>query len=121
MKKMKQFVFYGPNSPKNFPKDNDSTDINYMNPWKYNLFINYNSVSHLGIQGAPDVLFCLNHSGDQDAISIGGTGIYELNLEGIGIISGLRFIWDKLIEKYPGTSEDDRKKLIIDFIYEGED
>jgi hypothetical protein len=38
----------------------------------------------------------------------------------VGTISGLRFLWDKLIERYPGTSNDERNKLIIDIIYEGE-
>lgn len=112
MKRIKQFVFYGENDSRNIPNNTD---------WKYNLFKDYGLVSHLGIQGAPDTLFCLNHSGDKDAISIGGTGVYELNLEGVGYISGLRFVWDKLTENYPATKIDDKSKLIVDIVYEGED
>lgn len=110
MKNIRQFVFYGPGHEKNFPNSDSE--------WKYNLFKNYGSVSHLGIQGAPNTLFCLNHANDINAISIGGTGIYEIDLEGIGYISGLRFIWDRLIENYPGTQADPHKKLIVDIVYE---
>ena len=116
MKKMKQFVFYGPNSPKNFPKDSDFTDTNYMNPWKYNLFINYNSVSHLGIQGEAGIIFYLNNSADP--ISIGSTGIYELDLENIGYISALKFDMDILTEEY-NNHLDTNHKLIVDIVYEG--
>jgi hypothetical protein len=41
MKRIKQFVFYGPNNSKNFPSD--------LNAWRYNLLSGYGSVSHLGI------------------------------------------------------------------------
>lgn len=113
MKKIKQFVFYGPGHSKNIPANDED--------WKYNLFKNYGLVSHLGIQGASGVLFCLNHSSNEDAISIGGTGVYEIDLTGVGHISGLRFLWDNLIIYYPKNSSDNTKKLIVDIVYEGED
>lgn len=121
MKKIKQFIFCGPGHKNNSPKDVDPNNKNYINPWKSNLFVNYDSVSHLGIQGVPNTLFCLNESGDENAISIGGTGIYEINLEGIGYISSIRFLWDKLIKNYPETDLNDPRKLIVDIVYEGDE
>lgn len=109
MKKIKQFIFYGVNNSNNNPKS--------INDWTSNLFKKYGAVSHLGIQGAPGVLFCLNGSSDSDAISIGGTGVYELDLEGIGYISSLRFLENELINNYPNDSVG--KRLIVDIVYEG--
>jgi hypothetical protein len=39
-------------------------------------------VSHLGIQGEPGVVFYLNNG--IDPITIGATGIYEINFENLG-------------------------------------
>jgi hypothetical protein len=48
----------------------------------------------LGIQAMPGTLFYLNNS--KHAISVGTTGIYELNLEGLGQIFSIQFNRDSL-------------------------
>jgi hypothetical protein len=48
---------------------------------------------------------------------IGNTGIYEIDLDGVGYISSLRFLESKLNKFYEKPSED--RRLIVDFIYEG--
>lgn len=112
MKKIKQFIYCGPKNDYNYPQDSD-TD----NPWTQNLFTKHRQISHLGIQGEPGVKFCLNGSEDFDAISIGATGIYEINLGGIGYITELRFLPESL-ERYYKTAQNG-KRLIVDFVYEG--
>jgi hypothetical protein len=111
MKKITQFVFHKELSNDNIPKD-----INY---WKNNLLSNYASVSHLGIQGEPGVEFYLNH-GD-DPITIGPSGIYELDLEGLGYITALKFDYSILIEKYNNEDINPYHRLIVDIVYEGAD
>lgn len=113
MKQIKQFVYYGLNNSNNTPQGSE-----FDNPWIYNLFSKYRQISHLGIQGAPGVQFCLNGSKDEDAITIGNTGVYEIDLGGVGYISSLRFLESKLNEFYPEKSSEERR-LIVDFIYEG--
>lgn len=107
MKKMKQFVFYGKGNPDNVPQD--------VNEWTTNLLDKYGSVSHLGIQGSPRTVFYLNYGGDP--ISIGGTGVYELNLEGIGYITRLKFDSKTLLEHYDNHINKDHR-LIVDILYE---
>ena len=112
MKQIKQFVYYGLNDTRNTPQGSE-----FDNPWIYNLFSQYRQISHLGIQGEPGVSFCINGSEDKDAIMIGNTGIYEIDLDGVGYISSLRFLEQDLDEFYSEASES--KRLIVDFIYEG--
>lgn len=109
MKSIKQFIFYGKDDNRNFPKDFDD--------WKYDLFKKYGAVSHLGIQGEPGVLFCLNGAPDDEAISIGGTGVYEIDLNGVGYISHLRFLEDNLQNHYP-TNLTSPRRLIVDIVHE---
>lgn len=113
MKQIKQFVYYGLNDSRNTPQGSE-----FDNPWIYNLFSQYRQISHLGIQGEPGILFCINGSEDKDAIMIGNTGIYEIDLDGVGYISSLRFLESKLNDFYPRESSEE-KRLIVDFIYEG--
>jgi hypothetical protein len=80
-----------------------------------NLFKDYGMVSHLGIQGPSGLKFYLNNS--MHPISIGETGIYELNLENIGRITSIRFDKDSLYGLYNSGNQIDR--LIIDIVYEG--
>ena len=108
MKKITQFVFYGEDNQKNNP--------NKLDDWKYNLLSKYGPVSHLGIQGEAGIIFYLNNSADP--ISIGSTGIYELDLENIGYISALKFDMDILTEEYDNHL-DTNHKLIVDIVYEG--
>lgn len=112
MKQIKQFVYYGLNDSRNTPQGSE-----FNNPWIYNLFSQYRQISHLGIQGEPGVQFCINGSKDEDAIMIGNTGIYEIDLDGVGYISSLRFLENSLDTFYKKSSEE--RRLIVDFIYEG--
>jgi hypothetical protein len=48
---------------------------------------------------------------------IGNTGIYEIDLDGVGYISSLRFLERDLDTFYSEASGS--KRLIVDFIYEG--
>ena len=113
MKKIKQFVFYGDYIRKNTSKKCIPED---MEKWETNLLEKYGPISHLGIQGEPGVIFYLNNSGDP--ISIGATGIYEMNLEGIGHISSIRFDMSTLSEKYD-TAPSTLQRLLVDIVYEG--
>lgn len=87
-----------------------------LDAWKYNLLREYGPVSHLGIQGEPGVIFYLNNS--EDPIAIGSTGIYELNLEGIGHLTALKFDMDVLKDKYD-SKKSLVNRIIVDIIYEG--
>lgn len=111
MKKIMQFRFHGEGSQYNYPK-------NYgISEWTYNLFDKYGMISHLGIQGAPGTVFYINHS--QNPITLGVTGIYELNLEGIGRVNALRFEKDILMEKYSPSDANPYHRLIVDIVYDG--
>ena len=112
MKQIKQFVYYSLNDDRNTPQGSE-----FNNPWIYNLFSQYRQISHLGIQGEPGVRFCINGSEDKDAIMIGSTGIYEIDLDGVGYISSLRFLEYDLNYFYKESLEE--RRLIVDFIYEG--
>ena len=112
MKRMMQFRFHGTNSTENYPLWTDWR----KNNWYTNLFAEYGSVSHLGIQGEPGVKFYLN--GGTDPITIGATGIYELNLQGIGRITSLRFDPNQLPTIY-NNSASTKKRLIVDIVYDG--
>lgn len=87
-----------------------------------NIFQDYGHVSQFGIQGPTGLRFYLN--GSQHSIMIGETGIYELNLEGIGRITSIRFNKDDLDKYYPTNLDievngDRADRLLIDIIYEG--
>ena len=114
MKKLKQFVFYGPGDARNNPKD-----IKGDNPWAYNLFRDFKSISHLGIQGLPEIRFYLNGKNSDNAISIGSTGVYEIELDGMGYITDLQFDWTQLSTLYPNPPIVPGRRLIVDFVYEG--
>ena len=113
MKKIKQFVFYGKKVRDNLGKECFPANLNV---WQQNLLTDFGPVSHLGIQGEPGVIFYLNHG--TDPISIGATGIYELNLEGLGHISALRFDMNTLEEKYD-EQESVLHRVLVDIVYEG--
>lgn len=113
MKKIKQFVFYGKHVRETLKEQCLPEDLNF---WKYNLLDECGPISHLGIQGQPGVTFYLNNG--VDPITIGATGIYEMNLEGIGHIFALRFDMDILSQKYD-TALSKKERLLVDVVYEG--
>lgn len=110
MKKIMQFRYYGDGDTRNHPSGLTTTD------WSTNLLKDYGVVSHLGIQAEPGTVFYLNFGGSP--IYIGETGIYELDLEGIGRIYGIRFDKDILTSIYTSNPSPDHR-VIVDIIYEG--
>ena len=68
----------------------------------------------MGIQGVPGTKFYLN--GAPYPITIGFTGIYELDLNGQGYIHSIRFDKTTLEEYY---TADINTRLLIDIVYEG--
>lgn len=113
MKYIKQFRYYGDNDSRNYPYF-----ANYYGTLVGgNILHNYGAVSHLGVQGMPGTKFYLNNS--PFPITIGRTGIYELDLEGMGQITAIRFDRDS-VEMYRNPSSPaDEVRLLVDIIYEG--
>lgn len=81
---------------------------------KGNIFQNHSGISKLGIQCRPNTHFTLNDS--QYEIVVGETGIYEIDLEGYGIIKSIQFN-AKDLEVYNQPEVTDR--LLIDIVYSG--
>ena len=67
----------------------------------------------LGIQGKPGTKFYLNgHSTGNGILSIGKTGIYEIDLtNGFGLITSVDFVEDTL------PTEESGEKIIVDYLY----
>ena len=107
MKQIKQFRYYGSMSNKNYPEN-----LSYGELRAGNIFKNLGIVTHLGIQAIPGTVFYLNNS--QHPILVGSTGIYELNLEGLGQIFAIKFAQETLEHIEQGTNG-----LLIDVVYEG--
>ena len=107
MKYIRQFRYYGIGSEKNYP-----TDLTYGELKAGNIFKNCGAVTQLGIQAVPGTLFYLNNS--SSSIAVGSTGIYELNLEGLGVISAIRFDQHSL-----ERIEENSDGILIDIVYEG--
>ncbi len=110
MKKMMQFRYNNFASEMNYP-DYDDYPLQLT---RRNIFANYNQISQLGIQAPPGVIFYLNN-GDAE-IMVGRTGIYELDLEGVGRIYSIRFDPTTLNNL---VTKDNNARLIIDIIYDG--
>lgn len=102
MKRVMQFRYFGSDDPRTYPKIDFSE----------NILRNYGNVSHLGIQAPPGVEFYLNSS--TATITVGSTGIYELDLGNLGTIRSIRFPKSSL-------NNDDVKVygIIVDVVYEG--
>ena len=109
MTKIMQFRYEGSNNPNNYPEYKDY-NLTLANG---NIFNNYKSITRLGIQAPSGVRFYLNKS--KYPITIGKTGIYELDLTGLGYVSSIRFNLQDL-ETY--IDEDITAKMLIDIIYE---
>lgn len=103
---VKQFRYYGAESTKNYPEE-----TTYAALAAGNIFANYSPVTQLGIQADPGVKFYVNNS--TAPIMIGDTGIYELDLEGLGTISAIRFDRNNL------AAVTEAGPIMIDIIYEG--
>ena len=102
-------VLLNPHSANNYPENYDWTRL-----YGGNIFSDYSAITKLGIQGRPGATFYLNDG--NYPISIGETGIYEIDLEGYGQIFKIKF--DKpTLDWYDGDGKGDR--LLIDIIFEG--
>lgn len=106
MKKIMQFRFveneHSLNSPLTLTRDDLTSG---------SLLYKYGPVSQLGIQAPTGFKFYLNDG--VSPIRIGETGIYELDLEGIGRIYKLKITSDELEKLSAGNY------LVIDIVYEG--
>lgn len=113
MKKVMQFRYYGDNHSKTWPTNLSQNALTDINSSGY--FNKYFPISQLGIQALPGTKFYLNNNYEQaHPIIIGNSGVYELNLEGIGEINELKFDAAS-IRTIANTGH-----LIIDIVY-GED
>lgn len=110
---IKQFRYYGDSQ---IGKLNYPTELSASILWSGKLFTDYvnGSIIKLGIQGRPNTIFSLNGG---SPIYIGDTGIYEIDLEGVGTIQSITFNKDSLTQ-YDGA-ENVNSRLLIDIVYEG--
>lgn len=111
MKKIMQFRFAGISDSRNYP---DFSDYPAMLTTG-NIFKNYGIVSQLGIQAPVGMRFSLN--GSQHPITIGETGIYELDLENVGRIISIQFNTQDITEYVKNAKGNN--PLLIDIVYEG--
>lgn len=111
---VRQFRYYGDGNPETYPRDLKFTQLRTGS-----IFADYSPITQLGIQTNPDFKFYINDS--SNSIIVGGTGIYELDLEGIGQIYNLRFDADSLNEIIVNNQNnvDNQYGLIVDIVYEG--
>lgn len=107
-KKIEQIRYYQQKDPRNWPKDININRLISGSVFKY-------PIIQLGIQTLPGVQFYLNHG--VTPITVGNTGIYDLDLEGVTEITHLNF--DPVSMKMINNSID--SYVIVDFIYESED
>ena len=93
---------------------NQPTDLNETNLVNGTIFADNMPITQLGIQTLPGVQFYLN--GSTNPITIGTTGIYELDMSTEAIITSLRFDYES-IQLIKGSQT---AYLIIDIVW-GED
>lgn len=93
---------------------NQPTDLNEINLVNGTIFADKMPITQLGIQTLPGVQFYLN--GSTNPITIGTTGIYELDMSTEAIITSLRFDYES-IQLIKGSQT---AYLIIDIVW-GED
>lgn len=129
MKRIMQFRYRGTQTEVDTGSYIADHNENYPTIWNYrdklilgNIFQDYGYVSQFGIQGPVGLRFYLNNS--IHPIMIGDTGIYELDLEGIGRLTSIRFNKEDLDKFYPKEDEiqfdgNRADRLLIDIVYEG--
>lgn len=110
MKQIKQFRYYDSINTNNYPEFSNY----YGKLISGNIFESLGAISSLGIQGVPGTKFYLN--GASFPITIGKTGIYELDLGAHGRIHTIRFDKDSIDNYY---TSDNTNRLLIDVLYEG--
>lgn len=109
MKKIMQFRYEGPDHPDNFPQFENYS----MVLANQNIFNDYKSIIQLGIQAPIGMRFYLNKS--KNPITVGKTGIYELDLTNLGFIHAIRFNLKDIEEL---VDPDNTAKILVDILYE---
>ena len=110
-KVIKQYRYYGENNSKNQPLN----EISLKTLESGSVFFSeegLGSITQLGIQSLPGTMFYLNNA--KNPTIIGGTGIYELDLEGISYITSIKF--DKASMNL--INQNTNAYLIVDILYE---
>ena len=110
MKHIKQFRYYGSKSSNNYPALSNYQGILSAG----NLFASHGGISQLGIQALPGTKFYLNNS--PHSITVGATGIYELDMHGLGHIYSIKFDPTTLASY---DKENSTARILIDIVYEG--
>lgn len=110
-RKVFQVRYYGdfaPDKNKNQPQNLSGNALR-----SGSAFRNYTPMKQIGIQTMPGVKFYLNNS--REPITVGATGIYELNVENLTEITALSFDTTSInmINETPSTSY-----IIVDILYE---
>ena len=113
VKKVTQFRYYN-DKTNNDNTTNYPSTLNYRKLVSGSAFSNVMPIIQLGIQTMPGTKFFLN--GSDTPIIIGSTGIYELDLQGLGQINSLQFDASSINL----ISNNDSAYLIIDIMYEKE-
>lgn len=122
-----QLRYYGDNSQKNNPGDLKANDLLCGRA-----FVNCTPMIQLGIQTSPTIEYINNEgervtihpsfyiNGGTRSIQIGKTGIYELDLTGLGAIELLTFSKDFIdaINIYNTRNAGEGAHLMVDIIYE---
>lgn len=111
-KQVQQFRYYGENHK------NNSQGISMGSLVNGSIFGKYHNITQLGIQALPGTRFFLNNpSSKNNAIIVGSTGIYELDLQGLAEIISIKF--DR--QSIQAINDNYNAYLIVDIIYEGEE
>lgn len=106
-RKVYQVRYYGNSNGKNQPSGLSANRLQ-----SGSVFSQYTPMKQLGIQTLPGVKFYLN--GSIEPVTIGATGIYELNVENMTEITSLRFDSASLNM----INEIETGYLIVDILYE---
>ena len=102
-RKIGQIRYYGTGS-------NSNTDKNSLIDGS--AFSSYYPIVQLGVQALPGTMLAINNS--ETPLSIGATGIYELNIDGLATITSLCFFRASL------TNLPNDASIIVDFAYDEE-
>lgn len=101
-----QIRYYNDGNTRNYPAGLSKWDLQNGGPFAGK------EITQLGIQTTPGVKFAINNN--TSWIVVGMTGIYELNVEGLTAITGIRFEANSL-SMINGNSN---AYIIVDYLYE---
>lgn len=119
-----QIRYYGDGDERNSSKDVSSTSL-----VKGTIFRKYSPITQLGIQTSPTFEYMEGDTkkvvrpsfyvnGGADSVQIGRTGIYELDLDGIGSISSLALAQDFITAIIECNKQGGQAHVMIDLVYE---